>query len=253
MNRVRPENWTAALEDEVRDALVHEPSGHDIHHALRVRNLGVQLARLTAADQDAVAAMALLHDVGHAAGRADHAANGARAASSILSRVGFPKEKVSLVVSSIEHHHWKPGNAGDPVNPPLEYQVFADADRLDALGAIGIARVFAFGGAHRRPIWDPNTSEGPASAYGLSSIHHFYDKLLQLERGMYTAPARHLAARRTLTLRVFLNTFFDEWELRDLDSLGRTDPEHSADLSGLSTTDIEESHSNMYLKSDLLS
>ena len=199
-------------------ALSDESSGHDFHHALRVHNLGSELAGLTGADRDTVAAMALLHDVGHATGRSEHATKSARTASSILRRTGFPSAKIPHVVDGIRNHHWQPGNAGDPQNPPLEYQVFADADRLDALGAIGIARVFAFGGAHGRPIWDPQDDGRPAAPYGLSSVHHFYDKLLRLEHGMYTAPARNLAARRTRILKDFLSTFFDEWKLRDLAS-----------------------------------
>lgn len=214
--------WASALEREVRVALALEASGHDAHHALRVRNLGLRLAELTGADRDAVEAMALLHDVGHTTGRADHAASGARLASALLERVGFPKEKIPLVVRCIEHHHWRPEKADDLVDPPLEYQVFVDADRLDALGAIGIARAFAFGGAHDRPIWEPDEYKQSESTYGRSSVHHFFDKLLHLERGMYTAPARDLAARRTAVLKDFLNTFLGEWELRDLGEYGQS-------------------------------
>ncbi len=208
--------WRSALEREVRAALERESSGHDVHHALRVRDLAVHLAEVLGADGDAVEAMALLHDIGHVDGRDDHASNGARAAAEVLRRIGFPDEKVGLVAACIEHHHWTPDNSGDLEDPPLEYQVFADADRLDALGAIGIARAFAFGGAHGRPIWDPHEDESPESMCGPSTVHHFYAKLLRLEAGMYTTPARRLAARRTEILKDFLDTFFDEWSQRDL-------------------------------------
>lgn len=210
--------WTAALEAEVGEILAREDSGHDIHHALRVRRLGIWLASLTGADPVAVEAMALLHDVGHASGRENHAAIGAQAAAEILERIGFPKSKIAMVVRCIEHHHWKLEGAGDLPEPPLEYRVFVDADRLDALGAIGVARAFAFGGAHRRAIWEPDGERQPASRYGRSSVDHFFDKLLRLEQGMYTPAAQELAARRTSFLREFLNAFFSEWELRDLSS-----------------------------------
>jgi uncharacterized protein len=209
-------SWSEALEAEARELLARESSGHDIHHALRVRNLGMRLAELTGADRDAVEAMALLHDVGHAEGREDHAAGGARAAEEILVRIGFPAAKIPLVVRCIERHHWQPGNAGDLPDPPLEYQVFIDADRLDALGAIGIARAFAFGGAHGRPLWDPDEALQPDPSYGRSSLHHFHDKLLRLRDGMYTEPAREIAAKRTAVLEEFVTRFLDEWNQRDV-------------------------------------
>ena len=97
----------------------------------------------------------------------------------------------------------------------MEYQAFADADRLDALGAIGIGRTFAFGGAHGRPIWDPEPNTAAHGAYGVSSIHHFYDKLLRLSGDMYTEPGRRVAARRVAVMEEFLRTFYQEWEGKD--------------------------------------
>lgn len=208
-------DWRRTLESEVREALARESSGHDVHHALRVRDLALRLAEHEGGDRDIVEAAALLHDIGHTEGRDDHAASSARAAADLLGRVGFPDDKIDAVVTCIEHHHWTPGNDGDLPDAPIEYRVFADADRLDALGAIGIARAFAFGGAHGRPIWDPDDPESDSS-FGSSSVHHFDEKLLRLEAGMYTATAREIAAGRTRTLKRFLETFHDEWTLRDL-------------------------------------
>ena len=134
--------WTLNLAEEVRQHLNNESSGHDPWHAFRVRQLGAQIALAIGADTDVVEAAALLHDIGHAAGRAEHAQRGAALAAEVLSRSGFPVDKIGPVTACIEHHHWQPGRAGDPLRPTLEYQAFADADRLDALGAIGIcARV----------------------------------------------------------------------------------------------------------------
>jgi hypothetical protein len=110
----------------------------------------------------------------------------------------------------------------------LEYQAFADADRLDAIGAIGIARAFAFGGAHSRPIWDPEpnaTSQGP---YGVSSIHHFYDKLLRLPGDMYTEAGRRVAARRVAVMEEFLRTFNLQWNGKDVEvTAPATEPRES--------------------------
>ncbi len=209
--------WVAFVEAALRTALDSEASGHDVEHAFRVRNLALRLAGFAGADPEVVEATALLHDVGHVVGREDHAANGASVAQELLAESGFPREKISRVTLCIQRHHWMPGNAGDPVNPSIEYQVFADADRLDALGAIGIARTFAFGGAHGRPIWTTTDVGGPDATYGRSSVHHFFDKLLQLEDGMYTPTARRLAARRSTILKDFLKSFLNEWDLRDLE------------------------------------
>ncbi|PYX77398.1 MAG: phosphohydrolase [Acidobacteria bacterium] len=210
-------HWTRELELEVQRHLRDESSGHDPYHAFRVRDLAVLIAAATGADADVVEAAALLHDIGHGTDRNDHAKRGATLAADMLSKCGFPKTKINAVVTCIEHHHWKPGRAGDPEQPTAEYQAFADADRLDALGAIGIARTFAFGGAHGRPIWNPEPGTPSQTPYGTSSIHHFYDKLLQLPNDMYTEPGRRLAARRVGFVEQFLRVFYLEWEARDFD------------------------------------
>jgi uncharacterized protein len=207
----------AELEAEVHRHLRDEPSGHDHWHAFRVRDLGVRIADAIGADREVVQASALLHDIGHGTGRPEHAERGANLATAILSACGFPPDKVSAVTACIEHHHWLPSRAGDPQVPTMEYQAFADADRLDALGAVGIARAFAFGGAHGRPIWDPEPISGAQGPYGISSIHHFYDKLLRLPGDMYTEPGRRLAARRVAVMDEFLRAFRLQWDGKDFE------------------------------------
>lgn len=216
MVRTRP-TWMSKLEHEVRRCLSGESSGHDPWHAFRVRDLAISIAEATGADVEVVSATALLHDIGHVSGREKHARRGASVAANLLSISNFPADKIRAVTSCIEHHHWLPSRAGDPQSPTMEYQAFADADRLDALGAIGIARTFAFGGAHERPIWDPGAGPNAAAhgTYGISSIHHFYDKLLHLPGDMYTEPGRRLAARRVTVMEEFLRTFYLEWEGKD--------------------------------------
>jgi uncharacterized protein len=207
----------AKLEAEVHRHLCSEPSGHDHWHAFRVRDLGIRIAETIGADSEVVQAAALLHDIGHGAGRPEHAKRGANLATAILSGCGFPADKVSAIIACIEHHHWLPRRAGDPQVPTVEYQAFVDADRLDALGAVGIARAFAFGGAHGRPIWDPEPNAAAQGLYGVSSIHHFYDKLLRLPGDMYTEPGRRLAARRVALLEEFLAAFRRQWDGKDFE------------------------------------
>jgi uncharacterized protein len=218
--------WVPKLEQDVRRCLNGESSGHDPWHAFRVRDLAIRIAEAIGADTEVVHAAALLHDIGHLSGRAEHARRGASLAADLLSRCSFPRGKVRAVTSCIEQHHWLPGRAGDPQRPTVEYQAFADADRLDALGAIGIARAFAFGGAHERPIWDPEPNAAAQGAYGVSSIHHFYDKLLRLPGDMYTEPGRCVAARRVAVIEEFLRTFHLQWDGKDIEltALAATEP-----------------------------
>jgi uncharacterized protein len=104
--------------------------------------------------------------------------------------------------------------------PTPEYKAFADADRLDALGAVGIARTFAFGGAYGRPIWSPNHDEATTGPYGASTIDHFYQKLLRLPDDMYTEPGRRIATQRVRVMSNFLDSFYSEWEGRDCEMPG---------------------------------
>ena len=229
--------WMPKLEQELRRHLNGESSGHDPWHAFRVRDLAIRIAQAIGADPDVVQAAALLHDIGHVSGRAEHAQRGASLAADLLSSCGFSADKVRAVTSCIEQHHWLPGRAGDPQSPTLEYQAFADADRLDALGAIGIARTFAFGGAHSRPIWDPDPNT-PQRPYGVSSIHHFYDKLLRLPGDMYTEPGRRLAARRVAVMEDFLRTFNLQWDGTDVEvTAPATEPR--ASLSSFSKRSVK--------------
>jgi uncharacterized protein len=226
------------LEREVCRYLNGEFSGHDPWHAFRVRDLAIRIAQAIGADTEVVHAAALLHDIGHLSGRAEHAQRGADLAADLLSGSGFPADKVRAVITCIEHHHWLPGRAGDPQRPTVEYQAFADADRLDALGAIGIARTFAFGGAHSRPIWDPEPNTSTHGPYGVSSIHHFYDKLLRLPGDMYTELGRCLADRRVAVMEEFLRTFNLQWDGKDGEV---TSPatEHRASLGSFSKRSVK--------------
>jgi uncharacterized protein len=213
---VSPCNWVPMIERSVYKHLLGEPSGHDPCHAFRVRDLAVRIARSIRADSEIVEAAALLHDIGHAGGRPEHAHRGATLAATLLSESCFPAHKVPAVTLCIEGHHWLPNRAGDPKSPTPEYQAFADADRLDALGAIGIARTFAFGGAHGRPIWNP-APEAPEGPYGISSLHHFDEKLMKLPEDMYTEMGRSIAERRVGVLQDFLRSFHLEWEGGDVE------------------------------------
>jgi len=207
--------WEAALLAEVGPLLLGEASGHDLAHCLRVRNLAGRIAQVEGGDRAALTAAAYLHDLF----RDDPAnADKTRAADfavAILARTGFPDPPSAIVRACILYHSWSGRHRLAPAVLPPEVYIFRDADRLDALGAWGIARVFAYGGEKGRPSgfdvlragWpdlDPAAPTGGLHSSPVSSIGHFHDKLLLLHDHMHTATGRALAAARHAYLAAFL-------------------------------------------------
>jgi uncharacterized protein len=188
-------------------------SHHDRHHVERVHRMAMRIASEEGADMDVVRAAALLHDVARAMedeGRVeDHASEGARIAGEILAEVGFPEEKIPRVVECIRVHRFRGGgHAGS-----LEARVLQDADRLDAMGAIGVARVFARGGWENKPIHDPSLP--PKERYdgeSLTSVNHIYEKILRLREELNTDTARRIGEGRHRFVELFLERLLREWE-----------------------------------------
>ena len=185
-----------------KDIFAADSSGHDYHHTLRVHALARRLAMEEGADVEKAELAALLHDVD------DHklspdTAEGKTRAVEFLRNQGVPEEDITAIVRIIDQISFSRNNL-----PPdtLEGQCVQDADRLDALGAIGIARTFAFGGSHGRPIHDP------AGEDKTTSIQHFYEKLLRLKDKMNTPTGRRMAQRRHEFLETYLHEFMEEWE-----------------------------------------
>ncbi len=188
--------------------------GHDFDHVLRVTALAEHIARAEGADLAIVRTAALLHDIGESADRANHHLLGAQRAREILA--GRPAVFIDAVAHAIEAHRFR----HDPQPATLEAQVLSDADKLDAIGAIGIARAFAYAGAAgtalwRRP-WREIAAEGgdarnaPAalgSAY--TPVHEFVYKLDRIPERLYTATARVIALER----REIMREFFDRLDL----------------------------------------
>ncbi|MBS7652627.1 HD domain-containing protein [Candidatus Bathyarchaeota archaeon] len=188
-------------------------SHHDRYHVERVHRMAMRIAAEEGADMDVVRAAALLHDVARAMEDEgvveDHAAEGAKIAEGILRDVGFPEEKISRVVDCIRIHRFKRGDYAGSV----EAGILQDADRLDALGAIGIARVFARGGWENKPIHDPSIP--PKERYdgeSLTSVNHIYEKILRLREELNTDTARRISEERHRFVKQFLERFLREWE-----------------------------------------
>jgi len=199
----------------VREQFRDDFSGHDYYHTERVYRLALQIAQAEGGDLFVVSLAALLHDVDdRKLSPETHATKGK--ALAFMSGHDLPEDIIQAVVEIIKHLSF----AGDGADVPdtLEGQIVQDADRLDAIGAIGIARAFAYGGSHHRPMHDPDeaprlsmTREEYAAGRS-TSINHFYEKLLRLKDRMNTAEGKRMAQERHRFMEQYLEKFFAEWD-----------------------------------------
>jgi uncharacterized protein len=198
----------------VRERLAGDSSGHDWWHIARVRALARAIAREEGADPYICELAALLHDV------ADDKIAGDEETGLRLVREWLAAHEVDAGVSAhvMEIIGTMSFGGGRTSMRTLEGRVVQDADRLDAIGAMGIARAFAFGGSRGRTLWDPSdaprqyASKAAYRASDSSTINHFYEKLLLLKDRMNTTYGRRLAARRHQYMVEFLEEFAAEWE-----------------------------------------
>jgi uncharacterized protein len=205
--------------EHVRGLLSGEGTGHDWFHALRVCRTALAIGREEGADLFLIELAALLHDVADwkfAGG--DHDA-GPRAARDWLQSLDVPTTTIDHVCEIVASLSFKGAGVATPMRS-LEGQCVQDADRLDALGAIGIARTFAYGGHKGQPLYDPATKPDLHASFdackrgGGSTINHFYEKLLLLQDRMNTSTGKRLAAERHQFMEWFLEQFLAEWEGR---------------------------------------
>ena len=178
--------------------------GHDFDHVLRVTALAEHIAAAERADLAVVRTAALLHDIGESQGREEHHLRGAAMARELLQ--GQPEAFVEAVAHAIEAHRFR----ADPAPATLEARVLSDADKLDAIGAIGVARAYAYAGAHGTALWRQpwRTIAGAAQGTGdavrqpdalgeaYTPVHEFVYKLDRIPDRLYTAAARAIAAER---------------------------------------------------------
>lgn len=187
--------------DYARKIFEGDASGHDFDHTMRVFHMATTIAREENADLETVQLAALLHDVDDRKLSPQTCENKDNAVS-FLRENGVNQEKIKEIIQIISQISFSAGN-GTPST--LEGMCVQDADRLDAIGAIGIGRAFAFGGSRGRRIHDP---EGKDTT---TTIQHFYDKLLLLKDRMNTATGKTLAHQRHRFMEDFLQQFYDEW------------------------------------------
>ena len=206
-----------SIATEVRLRLEGEGSGHDWWHILRVWNMAKHLCEIENADSFVVELAALLHDVADWKFHNGDETAGPRIARDMLNGQHVKDSIINHVCEIIATISFKGAGIPTPMST-LEGKVVQDADRLDAIGAIGIARAFAYGGSKGRSLYDPNTKptqHQTKEAYfnsGSATINHFYEKLLLLKDRMNTRTAKALAQQRHEFIINFLDQFFREWE-----------------------------------------
>ena len=203
-------------EQFIRDKLAGDSSGHDWWHIDRVRRNALHIAREERADVFLVELAALLHDVADWKFHGGDDTAGPRAARAWLVENRLDPDTIELVCEIIASLSFK--GAGVPTEmTTIEGKCVQDGDRLDAIGAIGIARAFAFGGHFGRAMHDPDVPPEPHQSFaaykskGGPTINHFYEKLLLLKDRMQTDAGRRLAAQRHRFMELYLEQFFAEW------------------------------------------
>ncbi len=201
-----------ALRHTARARCADADPAHDWLHVERVTASARRIAEAERADVDVAVAAALLHELfNHPKGHPESRRSGevcAEHARDVLRSVAWPEGRVEPVCYAIRVHPFSLGVVPDT----LEAKVLQDADRLDAIGAIGVARCFATCADMKRPFYDPDDPlcERRAPDDKRWGVDHFYKKLLGLEAGMHTATARALARERNDFMRAFLARFGDE-------------------------------------------
>ena len=183
-----------------RQIFAGDGSGHDFDHTLRVYHMAVRIAKEEGADVQMVALAALLHDVDDHKLSPETCEHKDRAVA-FLREQGVDEQKIHSIVEIISQISFSAGN-GRPST--LEGMCVQDADRLDAIGAIGIGRAFAFGGSRGRRMHDPEGVDKTAT------VEHFYDKLFKLKDLMTTTTGRLLAQQRDEFMHSFLDQFYAE-------------------------------------------
>lgn len=213
------EKYLEDLKPQVDELFAKDSSGHDVSHLERTMNAALYLQKMEGGDRVVIGIAALLHDV-HRIMEAEvgHFVSPTESLGPIremLRKVNMPEDQIERICFCVDHHedyNWNGDNVDD-----LDALIVQDADNLDAIGAIGIARGFLFGGAHNIAMYDPNIPINENNDYteegnkGESTIHHFFHKSFKLAKNMNTKTGKKLAEQRIAYMRAFVDEFLLEW------------------------------------------
>ncbi len=208
------------LENEIKSICHLENSGHDLHHAKRVYNLSKTIQEKEGGDKLVIKVSSYLHDshriIQNETGEYCSPKDSLSQVKLILDKVGVPESKKVNILHCIEFHEEYGFSERGKTVTDIETLILQDADNLDAIGAIGIARAFMYGGANKIPIWIPelpfDRKYFDESQGDISEIHHFYSKLLRLKDNMNTKTGKQIAEPKHKFMEQFLEQFFKEWK-----------------------------------------
>lgn len=212
------EEYIKKLQPYVISMFKLDSSGHDINHLIRTMNNALYIQEKEGGDRVIIGLAAFLHDIhrilekemGHFVSPKDSIPK----IKEILSNINLDEEQVNEICFCIENHenyNWNSNNVND-----INALILQDADNLDAIGAIGIARAFTAGGSYGASIYDPTKALNNNEAFiegskDYSVIHHFYRKLFKLGDNMNTKTAKDLATKRIDFMKNFTEEFLNEW------------------------------------------
>lgn len=203
----------------VKQTLKGAEGGHDWWHIERVWQLARTISASESADAFVVQLGALLHDIADAKFHNGDETIGAQLATDFMKKQNVCDEVIVHVVAIIDNVSFKGGNT-DQKFKSIELDIVQDADRLDAIGAIGIARTFNYGGFKNREMYNPliipnlNMTKEEYRNSTAPTINHFYEKLLLLKDRMNTSTGKQMAEHRHRFMEQFLEEFYAEWEGR---------------------------------------
>jgi uncharacterized protein len=201
----------------VKEKLDNAEGGHDWFHIERVYKNSILIAQEEDCDLTVVKLGALLHDIADSKFNDGDETIGPKTARTFLESENVFEETINHVINIIENISFKGGNFENKFSSK-ELEIVQDADRLDAIGAIGIARTFNYGGFKNRTLYDPsiapnlNMSKEEYKNSNSPTLNHFYEKLLLLKDKMNTATGKKIALERHKYMENFLSQFYAEWE-----------------------------------------
>ena len=199
----------------IKNFFENESSGHDYFHTYRVFEMAKHLVKNEEANEQIVMLAALLHDVDDVKISPNTNKNKDNARKFLQSN-NVDNQTIDLICKVIDEVSYKGNESSSPTS--IEAKIVQDADRLDAIGAIGIARAFAFGGSRNRTMHNPdeppqlNMNEQEYRNHVSTTINHFYEKLFNLTNLMNTKTAKEIAIKREQYMKEFLDEFFAEWD-----------------------------------------
>lgn len=204
------------LAKAIQKKFKNEGTGHDWHHIERVLKNSLFISSKEGGDEKVISYAALLHDIDDHKFNGGDFEKGAVTAKKLIEGHPLTTAQKELIIEIVRTISFK-GSAEDDTMSSLEGMIVQDADRIDALGAIGIARTFAYGGSIGQPIYNPevnyNTNQTKEEYINnrTHTINHFYEKLLLIGDRMKTSTGKKIAAERTQFMKNYLNQFYEEW------------------------------------------